>query len=79
MDENEIRKHPKTCVDCGGLLEEIKVLQGTGRVSLPFVFASKDAKMGSLSGKYPVRGFLMAFACSSCARVVFYAATYNEE
>jgi hypothetical protein len=59
-----------------GQLQEIKVLQnGHYNMQMPIMHHSMEPKVSRWSPTvYPVEGVLLAFKCSSCARVAFYAA-----
>jgi hypothetical protein len=78
MTEDEIRARREKCFECGGQLQEIKVLQnGHMNVQMPIKHHSMEPKATLRLGPdypYPAEGILLAFKCSSCARVAFYAA-----
>ncbi|MES2461220.1 MAG: hypothetical protein V4671_11620 [Armatimonadota bacterium] len=79
MTGDEIRLQREKCTDCGGHLEEIKVFQeGEGSGLLPLPYASNEAKL-TRNNYYPATGILLAFACTSCARVAFYAAANDKK
>lgn len=76
MTGDEIRAQREKCADCGGQLQEIKVLQnGHGNAQLPIMHHSLQPKVSRWTQThYPAEGALLAFKCRSCARVAFYAA-----
>ncbi len=76
MTEEEIRAQREQCADCGGALEEINVGQfGYGGVFSPQHIVSNEPKKSIWIGDHYVAvGKILAFMCSSCARVYFYGA-----
>ena len=83
MTGDEIRAHRERCADCSGPLREIRVLQNSfgnvGKGQVPLVFASSESEANKWTSDYPLEGVILAFACTSCARVVFCAATEHED
>lgn len=79
MTEDEIRSQREKCTDCGGQLQEIQVVESTRNAgAVPLRFGTREAKTSFWSGAFPAEGTVMAFMCSSCARIAFYGATKEE-
>jgi hypothetical protein len=79
MTGDEIRAQREKCADCGGQLQEIKVYctsEADEQIPLPYV--SSAAKKNWI-GRFKAEGSLLTFACSSCARVCFYAAVNDKK
>ena len=83
MTGDEIRAAREKCADCGGQLQEIRVRQnGPYNVLMPLTYLSNEPKKHKWLGEIQAtegEGTLLAFACSSCARVAFYAAAKDEK
>lgn len=79
MTEDEIRSQREKCADCGGQLQEIQVVESVHGVGAsPLRFGTREAKKSFWTGTFPGAGTVMAFMCSSCARIAFYGATKEE-
>ncbi|MES2459369.1 MAG: hypothetical protein V4671_02210 [Armatimonadota bacterium] len=76
MTADEIRSQREKCADCGGQLQEVNVLQnGHYNAQMPIMHHSMEPKVSRWTPThYPAEGVLLAFKCSACARVAFYAA-----
>ena len=75
MTRDEIRAAREKCADCGGQLQEITVYcTGTSDQQIPLPFVSRAAKKNWL-GLWSQEGTVLAFMCSSCARIALYGAT----
>ena len=76
MTQDEIRSQREKCADCGGALQEIKVRHfGASNVAVPLFYYTQEVKENSFFGfNLNTSGTLLAFMCSSCARIYFYGA-----
>jgi ribosomal protein S27AE len=80
MDDQEIRAQRETCSDCGGQLQEIRLIdRAHNNVHATMQYASLEAKMSRWSGTFPIEGQVLAFLCSRCGRIALYGATVPAE
>ena len=78
MTAEEIRAQREQCADCGGALQEIKMLQPVSQS--PFPYFANEPKHSVWNGDtYLVAGTILAFRCSRCARISFYGAANDDE
>jgi hypothetical protein len=80
MDDQEIRAQREKCSDCGGQLQEIKVIDKAHySVHSGLEYTSSEAKRNAWSGSFPIEGKVLAFLCSKCGRIALYGAATTSE
>ena len=80
MEEPEIKAQREKCPDCGGQLQEIRLIdKAHSGVHTSLEYASPEAKKSRWSGMFPVQGKVLAFLCSRCGRIALYGATVSAE
>ena len=61
------------CRDCGGVLQEIKVIdKGHYNQPMPLEYAAMDSKVSFWTGKLPVAGNIKTFLCAECGLIKYY-------
>jgi hypothetical protein len=66
----------RNCGDCGGQLERISIMDQRNSWEDALEYRSVEAER-NFWGAYPVRGTIIALACTDCRRVYLYAAEYE--
>ncbi len=80
MNQEEIKAQREKCSDCGGQLQEIKLIdRAHNNVHAPMQYASPEAKLSMWSGTFPLQGQVLAFLCSRCGRIALYGASVDAE
>jgi uncharacterized OB-fold protein len=75
MDEQQIRAQREKCFECGGQLQEVKLIdRGDANVHTGTVYAAVEAKRNKWTGEFPVEGRVLSFLCSHCGRIALYGA-----
>jgi hypothetical protein len=75
MTEDEIRAQREKCFECGGQLQEIKLIDKADHgAHTNVVYVAPDAKLNKWTGTYPVEGRVLSFLCSRCGRIALHGA-----
>jgi hypothetical protein len=75
MDEEQIRAQREKCFECGGQLQEVKLIdRADGNAHTTTVYAAQEAKRSKWTGEFPVEGRVLSFLCSGCGRIALYGA-----
>lgn len=72
MTAEEIRRLCQTCVDCGGQLHEIRLMESLNGYPAWLGYVPADAKSTGWGGQYRAQGKVLTFMCSACARIFHY-------
>lgn len=81
VDELVAVNQRRTCPDCDGVLQPIKMIDATeptldreGGSHVELSFAAPDATRSFFLGRIPRLGVVKGFICPSCGRILFYGA-----
>ena len=63
----------RTCLECGGAMQEIKLIdKGHFNTHCELQYAASDTRTGFWSGGFPVEGKITALMCQLCGRIALY-------
>jgi hypothetical protein len=78
MDEQQIRAEREKCFECGGQLQEVKLIDRAGNSAhAGTVYAAQESKRNKWTGEYPIEGRVLSFLCSHCGRIALYGAAIS--
>ena len=68
----------RTCPDCDGRLQRIRLIDKSPQGGARLVYSSLDAEPSSWTGAFPMVGAVAGLVCQGCGRVLLYAIDYEE-
>jgi hypothetical protein len=68
-----MKTEPGICVECGGSLVPIRIVEQDHRSHLPLKYAAMDSTRSVVLGRYPLLGEISAELCTDCGRVTLRA------